>query len=514
MDGVVYDQDDFDIIEDEDEERVGTQTWLWIGAVALVALFAFGVGAAFMLVSNRLATPEPPATPAGNAGITVTRLALVTSTVSPAVTGTLTASTVLTLPFTPTPTATLSPTATPAPQVICSEPVEEIFVPLYAEEQFGCATGAAQVVWAAWQRFERGNMLWRSDSDASFVLYGDGRWFPVQERWDGGPAADRGAPPPGLQTPTRGFGYVWSRSDEIFNGLGWATDQERGFCAVVQDFEQGYMLRSSDVPSCTAEGLYNHATAAEWAPVLVAASADGRWRNVPAPNVPAASGGERPAGALSRPATHGIYEAARLDGLILDGDFGEWQNNWVPLNAIVFGLENHAGPGDLSANFQTAWLQDGLALAIRVNDDVYRVGPIGTDQWQGDGLELQFDRQLAEDFNSTQADGDDYQIGVAFDQALRAVRGYIWLPFVKESALDLPGAVVSTLRGYQVEVLIPWPVFDLTGDALSTDTAYGFNLSVNDNDGNLPAQQTVASASGARTTHDNPTEWGTLRFLP
>jgi hypothetical protein len=39
---------------------------------------------------------------------------------------------------------------------------------------------------------------------------------------------------------------------------------------------------------------------------------------------------------------------------------------------------------------------------------------------------------------------------------------------------------------------------------------FGFNVSVNDNDGDVPAQQTVISSSPARTTYNNPTEWGTL----
>ncbi|HXF61167.1 MAG TPA: sugar-binding protein, partial [Caldilineaceae bacterium] len=328
------------------------------------------------------------------------------------------------------------------------------------------------------------------------------------------PGVDRGAPPPGLQAPVRGFGYVWSRSDELFNGLGWATDQERGFCAVIQNFEHGFMARSTNVPSCTAEGLYNHATAPDFSPVLVAASDDGRWRNVPAPTVPAESGGERPAGTLTRPANHGIFDAPRLDGLIVDAEFNEWGDQWTPINAIVFGLENHDGPGDLSANFQVAWLEDGLALAVRVNDERFRPGPEGTNQWQGDGLEIQFDRRLAEDFNSTQADDDDYQIGLALDPDDKAVRGYHWLPLSKDGPIGVPAAALLTNQGWVIETLIPWYIFDLSGEGLSSSVAYGFNISVNDNDGDAPAQQTVASASSARTTHDNPTEWGTLRLLP
>jgi hypothetical protein len=70
---------------------------------------------------------------------------------------------------------------------------------------------------------------------------------------------------------------------------------------------------------------------------------------------------------------------------------------------------------------------------------------------------------------------------------------------------------VTTAPGqYALEVLIPWLYFDVSAAELAPGLRYGFNLSINDNDGDIPAQQTVLSASSARTTHDNPTEWGTL----
>ncbi len=153
-------------------------------------------------------------------------------------------------------------------------------------------------------------------------------------------------------------------------------------------------------------------------------------------------------------------------------------------------------------------------LALRVNDERYRPGPQGSDQWQGDGLELQFDRLLAEDLTSTVADGDDYQLGIAFNDDLSTLRGYSWLPYAREGTIEIPGTVIATDTGYQLEALLPWYLFELDGADVSGDRAYGFNVSINDNDADGPAQQTVLSASPARTTHDNPTEWGTLRLLP
>ena len=514
--------DDFDIVQDDEgEPGLSRATWVYIIVISVVAIFAFGVGAAFMLLSDRLG----PATPA--ATVTVTPVAGV---ISPTQVALITATAMITVASTPTPTitATATPSATatlaPTPTPSCTQQVEEAFVPLYSQAELGCAQSNGNVVWAAWQSFERGSMLWRSDTDTSYVFYGIGAWFPIAEGWDGAPPADRGAPPPNLRAPERGFGYVWGLRDDIFAGLGWATDQERGFCALVQEFENGFMLRSSDVASCTAENLYNHAATGELQPILFAANDNGQWRSVPAtnaptpavpaPDAPVATGGEQPADTLVRPANQGIYAVPRLEGITLDGNFSDWPEDWFPINTLIFGSEQHDGPPDLSANFQLGWNANGLLLAVRVNDDRYRPGPNGSDLWQGDSLEIQFDRLLAEDFTTTQADDDDYQAGIAFDDQLTALRGYLWLNFARETALNYHGTVLRNDRGYQLELIVPWYVFDMEPEDVATNRAYGFNLSVNDNDSDSPAQQSVISASPARVAHDNPVEWGTLQLIP
>jgi hypothetical protein len=503
--------EDFDIIQDDEIAGGRSPNWRWFAIVAVVAVFAFGVGAAFVMVARRYTPPEVLPT-----------VVLPTSPVQSTLTVPVAAQTtpVLTLPLTSTagipttPVQALTSTVTPIVADLCPQSAEEVLVPVYDRQQFGCARGPAAVVWAAWQPFERGSMLWRSDTDAAYVFTGDGRWYPVPAAWDGSPAADRGQPPANLQAPVRGFGYVWGQSDELFSELGWATDNEKGFCAAVQNFERGFILRSSSVPSCASETLYNHATSADWSPLLLAATDDGRWRSQPAGSTPARSVDGSPEATLTRPGSHGLYEAHRLDGFVLDGQFGDWDGAWFPINAVVHGAENLAGPGDLSASFQVGYLATGLALAVRVNDEALRTGPAGTDQWQGDGLEVQFDRDLAVDFADTQASADDYQVGLSFDPGTGQVYAYRWLPYAEEGRIDLPAAVEPALQGYSVEAVIPWSVFGLDSESLSAGVPFGFNIAVNDNDGELPAQQTIISASAARTTHDNPSEWATLRFLP
>ena len=63
----------------------------------------------------------------------------------------------------------------------------------------GCAIGPTNVVWSAWQPFERGYMLWRSDLNTVYALFNDGRWVEVPEKWGGQPIRSRGDPPAGLQ---------------------------------------------------------------------------------------------------------------------------------------------------------------------------------------------------------------------------------------------------------------------------------------------------------------------------
>lgn len=72
-----------------------------------------------------------------------------------------------------------------------------------------------------------------------FVLYEDGR-FPQWERFEdtwvtGQPERDPAiVPPAGLHQPVRGFGKLWRSNVEVWERLGWALEQERGFDGAYQ----------------------------------------------------------------------------------------------------------------------------------------------------------------------------------------------------------------------------------------------------------------------------------------
>jgi hypothetical protein len=557
----VSDNDDFDLIDDQ-RQPPKEKSKLLLGLMATLGLllFGFAVGMAAMRVLPRL-NAEPTETPSavgvvigirtpeanealGGDGSDSVELEGVEEAIIEAIaeeigktkvppTEVLPTSTPRPLPtLTPTATPTVTPQQTPG---ICEVPVDPSFPLLSSRNQLGCAiTPPGRIVWAAWEPFERGSMLWRSDTDQAYLFTNDGRWEPIDERWDGKPLTSRGAAPPGMVAPERGFGYVWGESDEIFSSLGWATDQEKGICIHVQDFEYGFVVLSSNAPGCTDDNLFNQATSSSWNTLIleapnsnrVGASADDSIAVPPQPT-PRPSPTLRPTPTLdpaqlnARPALNGSAFAARAGSLpLFDGNFSKWPDGgWHPLNAIVYDTGDYGGAADLSAVYQMAWSEEGLILAVRVSDDASSPGPVGTDMWQGDGLEIQFDQQLAADYSENAANDDDYQIGISFTPDFTAIHAYRWLPFTQEASLNLPGAVRSlgqgsTVRGYNLEVLLPWSVFGLEAGSFDVGSRFGFNLSINDNDSEAPTQEMTLSLSPARTTHDNPTEWSTLVLTP
>ncbi|MBW7885972.1 MAG: hypothetical protein H3C34_25740, partial [Caldilineaceae bacterium] len=449
-----------------------------------------------------LATNTPPAgTPTG---IVATLVALSTEQAA------ATASAGATPSLSPTATATHTPTPVPTPTRACALGLDAQFAAVYDQGRLGCPTSAPATIWAAWESFERGAMLWRSDTNLAYIFFGDGSWSPSNETWSGQPVPSRGEVPPGRYQPERGFGYVWGVRDDVFNRLGWATTPEKGFCATVQSFERGYTLTSVAVASCTAENLYNHVFDADWQPLLIAVDDSGRWQSgrqgaAPLTPVPPGAGG-----IVTRPPGQGLLVAPRAQALLLDGRFDDWPGAWQPFTAVIQGGDQWSGISDLSGSFQVMWAPAGLYIAVRVTDETLRSGPEGSAMWQGDGLELQFDQALTEDYTNATADADDTQLGLAPDAAFTRVRGHRWLPYAQEARFDPQGAVTTSPGQYSLETIVPWSLLGVDSSTLAPGAAFGFNLSVNDNDGDTPAQQSVLSASPARTAHDIPTEWGTL----
>ncbi len=107
-----------------------------------------------------------------------------------------------------------------------------------------CPMGDPTIVQAAYQRFEHGFMLWRTDtgSNTIWVMMDDNtpssRVF--LDNWDGTPVTYDEQPPPGLQQPVRGFGNVWVENDWVRQYLGWATETEQGYQMEIQKTQTAY----------------------------------------------------------------------------------------------------------------------------------------------------------------------------------------------------------------------------------------------------------------------------------
>jgi len=166
------------------------------------------------------------------------------------------------------------------PLPACQLAVDGRFRSLYQRQQLGCATNAAHVTWAAWQPFQGGSMLWRDDVNVVTVFYSGAGWSTLPDQWHGEPTPSRGNPPAGLRQPVRGFGWIWGNHDEVFNGLGWATDEEKGVCLIVQDFQKGFILLKDNTPYCNdRSGNSNYNRSAELPNLFIVAHDHGRaWR--------------------------------------------------------------------------------------------------------------------------------------------------------------------------------------------------------------------------------------------
>jgi hypothetical protein len=152
-------------------------------------------------------------------------------------------------------TATLQPTATPLPSPTPRCPVVEgLFAGAWAthEERIGCSVGAPISHSGAEERFEFGQMFWRSDAidfGQALVAFNNGSWriFEHAPFVEGSPdfnCTDANTPPECPPTPKRGFGMMWCDIGAIRSGLGNATECERPYGGVQQEFQRGFMLQT------------------------------------------------------------------------------------------------------------------------------------------------------------------------------------------------------------------------------------------------------------------------------
>lgn len=110
-------------------------------------------------------------------------------------------------------------------RVVCSQ---ERLAPVSGFEL--CPDAPASPVFAAWQPFEGGMMLWFSDTRQIFVLFNDGQRVQVfADPYVTSQPEPTVTPPENRVAPMRGFGLVWRELGGPESELGWALDAEIGF---------------------------------------------------------------------------------------------------------------------------------------------------------------------------------------------------------------------------------------------------------------------------------------------
>ena len=92
-----------------------------------------------------------------------------------------------------------------------------------------CPEEPPRTIMAVFQPFERGALLWFSDTRQIYVLTADGLLRVYQDSFVDGMADPDVTAPEGLLSPVRGFGRLWESLGGANSPLGWATAPELGF---------------------------------------------------------------------------------------------------------------------------------------------------------------------------------------------------------------------------------------------------------------------------------------------
>jgi hypothetical protein len=194
----------------------------------------------------------------------------------------------------------------------------------------------------------------------------------------------------------------------------------------------------------------------------------------------------------------------------IDGNLSKWGLHQYPMDYVVYGKADWVDAEDLSAKGMVGWDYTNLYLGVHVLDSRYVQNSSGEYLYLGDSLEVLLDANLQADFYVYSLSPDDFQLGISpgSPEPDDDPEAYLWFPrSVKGLKPKVKIAVQKVDGGYDVEVAIPWTVFEVTPVA---GQHFGFALSVSDNDKRTEdlQQSMVSSVPNRRLT--NPTTWGDL----
>jgi hypothetical protein len=194
----------------------------------------------------------------------------------------------------------------------------------------------------------------------------------------------------------------------------------------------------------------------------------------------------------------------------IDGGFGDWNLPYNNVNHVTFGKEKWDNNADLSARVMVGWDNTYLYLAAQVTDEDYEQSAQGAELYMGDSLEVLLDTNLAADFFTKELSPDDFQLGVSPGRGAVGANteAFLWFPSsISGARTNVLISVQGMDDGYNVEVAIPWVIFEISPQA---NQHYGFVFSISDNDkdGSILQQSMISNVPDRRLT--NPMTWGDL----
>jgi len=194
----------------------------------------------------------------------------------------------------------------------------------------------------------------------------------------------------------------------------------------------------------------------------------------------------------------------------IDGNLSQWTLTQYPADYVVYGKDDWTDAQDLSAKVMVGWDNHNLYLGVHVIDSRYVQNSSGAYLYLGDSLEVLLDTNLSVDFYVNSLSPDDFQLGISpgSPDPGEDSEAYLWFPStIKGLRAKVKIASKAVDGGYDIEVAIPWSVFEISPVA---GQHFGFAVSVSDNDKRTEdlQQSMVSSVPNRRLT--NPTTWGDL----
>lgn len=202
-----------------------------------------------------------------------------------------------------------------------------------------------------------------------------------------------------------------------------------------------------------------------------------------------------------------------LDGNIsADEWFGEWVYSDNEENASSLGTNVWGGPNDISQKAKFMWDEENFYAAIVVKDNVFSQEYVGSNAWQGDGIQFGF-----EDINPLgQYENTNFtELGVSSYKG--NIQGWRW-----SVLYDIQTGVVENISGTIkredktsetiYEISIPWDEIFTEGYDITKMSELGFSYLINDNDG-TGRKGWIAYNGGIGSGVKNAKEFGRMKLI-